>query len=55
MFTCSICGKNVDSYKTLHINFPPSFYRREICNECEPIIRQKLRDFINVLQEEEND
>ena len=59
MFVCSICGKQIKDYNTLHINFAPTFYRREVCKECEPRIRKKVQDFVNnitkSLTEELND
>ena len=59
MFICDICGKQTKEYKVLHINLEPAFYRRDICKDCEPIIRGKIKDFINSitksLTEELND
>ena len=59
MFKCDVCGQQVKEYKVLRINFAPAFYRKDVCKECEPIIRKKIQDFINSitksLTEELND
>ena len=45
--TCDSCGKQVERWNTLTINFASDNYHREICDDCKKRVNNNLTDFLN--------
>jgi len=45
--TCDICGRVVDTWSTLNINFRGDTWKREVCNDCYKGTKDKINTFID--------